>query len=309
MHDTEKVDEPSEALDSSDNSPEKTESTDNYKKPHSSINSRFSLVKVFSLVILVAGLVISVLLNISFLSLDEAATTDSSVFLWVLVTGAFLITAVSLGISFWLYYVRSLYLKDGPALVPEKWGKVISELSQITNQSNINTFKALTSLIEANSIQISKSETLLESFLTLQETISNRDEEIARLKKGHDSKVFKRFINRFIKVSISLEEIYQEERDSDQAKNFKYLCRKMQNALEECGVEQIYPSVGYDYREMGPEVLDNPNVIETNDKSKNFQIASVQSPAYVIEGEGDREIILPSKVTIYMNNEERGAGK
>jgi molecular chaperone GrpE (heat shock protein) len=211
---------------------------------------------------------------------------------------------ISLGISFWLYYVRSLYLRDGPALVPEKWGRLLNQVGYVTNQSNVTTMKALGSLIEASNTQTEKSESLLSSFLTLQETISNRDEEISRLKKGHDSKIFKRFINRFIGVSVSLEEIREEQKDSDQAKNYKYLSKKIQSALEECGVEQLYPAVGYDYRQMGAEVVDDPRVIETNDESKNFQIASVESPAYVIEGEGDREIVLPSKVTIYRTQQQ-----
>jgi len=159
-------------------------------------------------------------------------------------------------------------------------------------------------LIEVSNIQTEKSESLLSSFLTLQETISNRDEEISRLKKGHDSKIFKRFIARFIRVSASLEEIREEEKDSDQIKNYTYLCKKIRSALEECGVEQLFPAVGYDYRQMGEEVVDDPRIIETTQKSKDFQIASVESPAYVIEGEGDREVIIPSKITIYRIQQE-----
>ena len=188
--------------------------------------------------------------------------------------------------------------------MPEKWGILIAELSHVTNEFNINTVEKLTSLIKANSQQSIKSETLLESFLTLQETISNRDEEINRLKKGHDSKIFKRFIMRFVKVSSALHEIRDEAQDSDQAKNYKYLCRLIQNALEECGVEQLMPEIGADYRRLGSEVDDDPKIIETNDKLKNFHVASVESLAYIIEGEGSREIILPATVTIYRTKEE-----
>lgn len=263
-----------------------------------------SVLKVIGIAVLVAILVISLLLNISLLSIGLGDIETSFPFHWVLIIGSLLITSVSLAISFWLYYVRTIYLKDGPALVPEKWGVLISELAHITNQSNLTTIKALTSLTEESSAQSDKSESLLESFLTLQETISNRDEEIARLKKGHDSKVFKRFITRFIRVSVSLEEIREEAIDTDQAKNYKYLCKKIRNALEECGVEQLFPEVGHDYRQMGSEVDDDPKVIDTNDESKNFQVVSVESPAYVFEGEGDREIIIPSKVTIYRIQQE-----
>lgn len=271
-----------------------------------SVHKSPSLLKILGFAALVAGLFGSILINITLLSQGDeiGSPTSTSTIQWVVIIAALLITAVSLGVSFWLYYIRSLYLKDGPALVPEKWGVLINDLRYDTNQSNIDTLERLSAVIEASSQQSAKSEALLESFLTLQDTITNRDKEIARLKKGHDSKIFKRFITRFIRVSISLEEIYEEAKETDQAKNYKYLCRKIQNALEECGVEQFSPPIGCDYRELGPEVDDDPKVLEIEDASKNFQIASVESPAYVIEGEGDREIILPSKVTIYKSQNE-----
>ena len=268
-----------------------------------------SILKILGLAVLVVSLVGSILMNLSFISLSDENTSATPMFYWVVIIGVLLIAAVSLGISFWLYYVRSIYLKDGPALVPEKWGVLLGELSNLTNQSRINTIEKLTRVINASSHQASKSEALLESFLMLQQTISNRDEEISRLKKGHDSKIFKRFITRFVRVSISLEEIREEAKESDQAKNYKYLCKKIQNALEECGVEQLYPEIGLDYREFGSEMDDDPKVIETDDVSKNFQIASVELPAYIFKGEGDREIIIPSKVTIYKTLTEGVAEK
>ena len=125
-------------------------------------------------------------------------------------------------------------------------------------------------------------------------------------KKGHDAKIFKRFVSRFIRVSVALEEIREEAKDSDQAKNYKYLCRLIQNALEDCGVEQIRPDINSDYREAGPEIADDPTLITTNDSTLDFKIASVESPAYVIEGQGDREIIIPARVSVYKLEEQEG---
>jgi hypothetical protein len=287
-----------------DASTEETETKDEIKGSLSSVQKPPSIFQILGLATLAAGLVVSVLLNVSLLSIGGDNDSNISSFQWFVVGGTLLITAVSLGISFWLYYIRSLYLKDGPALVPEKWGVLLADLTHVTNQTNINTVENLSSLIRESSHLSRKSEALLESFLTLQETISNRDEEIARLKKGYDSKIFKRFITRFIRVSIALHEVRREASDSDQAKNYKYLCRLIQSALEECGVEQLSPEIGVDYRQLGSEVDDDPKIIDTNDGSRNFLVASVESPSYMIEGEGDREIILPAKVTIYAYQEE-----
>lgn len=260
---------------------------------------------IIGIALVIAIFLVSIILNVSFLSKPNE-TSALSTFNWIVVISSLLIAGLGLGISFWMYYARTVYLKNGPALVPERWGHILAELGHVTNQANMNTVESLTAVLKASNHQTEKSESLLESFLTLQQAISTRDDEISRLKKGHDAKIFKRFITRFIRVSVALEEIREEAKDSDQAKNYKYLCRLIQNALEDCGVEQVHPQVNSDYREAGPEIADDPVLINTDELSLNFKIASVESPAYVIEGEGDREIIIPAKVSVYKLEEQEG---
>lgn len=259
---------------------------------------------VIGIALLIAIFIVSIILNVSLLSIPDQPNALST-FNWVVVVSSLLIAGLGLGVSFWMYYARTVYLKNGPALVPERWGQVLAELGQVTNKANMHTVESLTAVLKATNHQTEKSESLLESFLTLQQAISNRDDEISRLKKGHDTKIFKRFITRFIRVSIALEEIREETKDSDQAKNYRYLCRLIQNALEDCGVEQVRPEIDSDYREAGPEIADDPTLINTNDSTLDFKIASVESPAYVIEGEGDREIIIPAKVSVYKLEEQQ----
>lgn len=260
---------------------------------------------IIGIAFLVAVFLVSLILNVSLLSKPDQSNAVST-FNWVVVISSLLIAGLGLGISFWMYYARTVYLKNGPALVPERWGHILAELGHVTKQANMNTVESLTAVLKASNYQTEKSESLLESFLTLQQAISTRDDEISRLRKGHDAKIFKRFVSRFIRVSVALEEIREEAKDSDQAKNYKYLCRLIQNALEDCGVEQIRPEINSDYREAGPEIADDPTLINTNDSTLDFKIASVESPAYVIEGEGDREIIIPAKVSVYKLEEQEG---
>lgn len=264
-----------------------------------------SLLKILSIALVSAILVVSLVLNASLLTTSEDSSIATPSFYWSVIIALLFITAISLGISFWLYYVRSIYLRDGPALVPEKWGMFLAELGHITQENGSNIGEALQSLIYESRHQTQKSESLLESFLTLQQVISNRDEEISRLKKGHDAKVFKRFVARFIRVSAAMEEIRSEAESSDQFKNYTYLCRLIQSALEECGVEQISPEINSDFRTLGIEVDDDPKIINTEDEALNFLVASVESPAYVIEGEGEKQIIIPSRVIIYRTQEKK----
>lgn len=270
---------------------------DEAKEPKLKMVTR--LLKVLMIAILAALFFASILFNVVIIMTASDSQESVVSFHWILISGSLVITAISLGISFWLYYVRSIYIKDGPALVPEKWGSFLAGLSETTDRVRSDTAERLSIVLEHTEAQTQKSELLLESFLTLQRAISIRDEEISRLKKGHDAKIFKRFVTRFIRLSVILNEFRHEAIDSDQSKNYKYLCQLLENALEECGLEQVSPELNTDYREMGPEVADDPNIVETSDQSLEFMIASIDSPAFVIEGETEREVIIPAKVTIY----------
>ena len=225
---------------------------------------------------------------------------------WPIALIAIVTIAISLGTNFWLYYQRVTLLRDGPALVPEKWGVLINHLAISVAELNEQASAASKSAGMALENNLAKADSLLESFLTLQTAISQRDKEILRLRSGHDAKVFKRFLNSFIRVSTVLHEIAEEEKQSDQAKNYRYLCKRMVHALEDAGVELLTIEENKDYRELGPEVDDDPEIIETSDPQLDFIVQSTVTPAYVIEGEGDLQVLIPAKVRIYRTLEEQG---
>ena len=93
-----------------------------------SLSGSYSLIKVSSIGLVVAIFFTSLFLNFSYILGSETETSTQSTTHWFLVFGLICITAISLTISFWNYHIRSVYLKDGPALVPEKWGQILLEL-------------------------------------------------------------------------------------------------------------------------------------------------------------------------------------
>lgn len=259
----------------------------------------FSLLKVAGLGLIATLFFSSLFLNFSYLIGSETGPSPQSTTHWVLIFGLIFITIISLIISFWNYHIRSVYLKDGPALVPERWGQILSELIDVWQLQHSQSQSSLSRVQTNTEEQTKKSNDLLESFLTLQDALTLRDEEISRLKKGYDSKIFKRFLMRFVRVDRSLREMEKEFSGDEHKKNYKYLVRLMQDALEECGLEQFVPETGSDYRDAGPQVADEPAVIETEDPEKDFKIADVVSVGYILVGEGGTEVVVPSKVSIF----------
>ena len=295
-----------------------TSGNDFIESPHSDTLPslpKFSLVKVILASVVAVLFITSVLLNFTYLTKGEPTNSlPSNPFHWILIVGLIVVTTISLVISFWTYYVRSIYVKDGPALVPEQWGKVIGDLIEVWKVHHSQSQSSLEKVRQSSAEHNKKSDDLLESFLTLQKALNARDEEIARLKKGHDAKIFKRFLLRFVRVDRSLREMELESMrkmehefsSQENQKNYRYLKRVMQDALEECGVGQFMPEKGVDYREAD-KVADDPKVVETTNPDEDFKIADIETPAYIIEGEGETEVIAPSKVSIYryrVNKEE-----
>ena len=285
----------------------KIETEESTAEKHTDILSqtKISVMAICGIALLIVILIVSVVLNVMLLTKPERSNS-LIVFHWIVVGGSMLIACFGLGMSFWMYYARTIYLKNGPALVPERWGRIIIKLGNAIKKANKHSDETFNTILKTCKSQTEKSEVLLESFLTLQQAISYRDEEIYRLKKGYDAKIFKHFVARFIRVSVALEEIREQAKNSEQIKNYNYLCKLVQNALEDCGVTQVHPPVGYDYREAGQEIAEDPNIVITENPLLDFQIASVESPAFVIEGEGDREIIIQAKVSIYKFSENKG---
>ena len=265
-----------------------------------SLRAPISLVKVLFLALLAGAFLVSLFLNIAFIAMPEnpAAQSDSGILL-VLIGASLLVTSLSIGVSFWMYYVRSILLKEGPALVPEKWGLILQNLTSTTTISSQQLVATINSVFLLSKGQSEKSESLLKSFLTLQDALSLRDKEIERLKEGYDTKVFKKFLMRFVRASRAIREIHDESIGTNQEKDYKYLLRLIEDALEECGVELYTPKLGLDYREVGPEIADNPKTIATIDPDQDYMIAGVDSPGYIIASEGGVQVIVPAKVLIY----------
>ena len=265
------------------------------------IGMKFSLLRILLLAFASVAFLYSLTLNIVHLlgsgevRADNVFSVDAIFVICVLM----LISVLATASAFWMYYVKSVMLKDGPALVPEKWGRSIDALALATRDMQASSSSGLNKVLHQSNHQSAQADALMKSFLTLQSALDTRDKEIARLKDGYDAFIFKRFLNRFIRVDRALLEIVNETPNDGNAKVMRYLNRLMEDALDECGVERFLPEIGSDFREARKSVGDEPRILNTERIDLDFTVASVDSAGYVIRGEENLQVIVPAKVSIY----------
>lgn len=235
--------------------------------------------------------------------------SDSSriVTAWLLAVSLFLAVAltVSVAISFYLYRWRRILLSSPHLLVPEELGERIkayeTAIKKVENTLAVGTGR----LAERSEQMTGQISNLIETFMTLQGAIDEKDQEIKRLKAGYDAQIFRRFLFRFVRVHQTVKEF--GENDEIGERDMSFVQRLLEDALDECGVEHFEPEIGTDYRES-QGVSDNPKSVSTDVPENSFKISEIVEPGYRIRGEaGTLDVILPAKVTIFVY-EAKGEG-
>jgi hypothetical protein len=253
-------------------------------------------------IIIFSFFIASILFNINYLKKipDYNASID-----WVVIIGLIFITSVSLMISVWIYFTRSIYsIKNRTGIFPERYDVFLETMShEVTDKQKIFETQ-LIKLFNSYNVQQSSLETLSKNFSESIATFQNYEKSqagtIKKLTQGFDSDVFKKFLKRFVRVNIFLDDIIAKGGiDEKNSNNYRNLSRLMTDALEDCGLESFIPRVDTDYRDAGGAIEDNPKSEFTKDKKKDWLIKSIDRPAFVISGQGHNEFITKAKVTIY----------
>ena len=138
--------------------------------------------------------------------------------------------------------------------------------------------------------------TLSNIFVTLHAALDEKDAEILRLKKGYDTQVFRKFLIRFIRTDLAVNDFVQDVETKSEALDL--VQRLLEDALDECGVERFSPPVGEDYR-RAEGVADNPKTILSNNVDDRYKIAKVIEQGYRIRTADGYEIVYPAKVSIF----------
>ena len=167
------------------------------------------------------------------------------------------------------------------------FNKLASHLIQ--NQSTVNNSVAASS---------EKMDEMMQAFLSLQQVIDKKDEEIKRLREGYDVTIFKSFLNRFIRVDLAMREQLYDEKNVN-IEDLEYIYQILEDAFDECGVTLYIPPFGADIRDLDG-ISDSRTQIPTEDKEKVYTIARVIEAGYKIDSDGKPEFIRPAKVEVYV---------
>jgi len=229
-------------------------------------------------------------------SLDVKAHESPGSLVYIALIIMSIATLISIIISFYLYKWRRILLAKPTLLVPEEWGKYLDTVGKNMERLGDSFTSNINHLASKTSESSEKIGNMTETYMSLQNTLDEKDSEIRRLKKGYDAEVFRKFVSRFIRIDQAIDYyIHLEEGDSNFLGQLK---RLFEDALDECGVESFAPQIGEDYRRAFG-VADNPKKIKTEDPDEEFMVAEIIESGYRLRNGNDYEIVRPCKVSIY----------
>lgn len=204
-------------------------------------------------------------------------------------------------ITVYLFKWRKIISDSQTSIVPSEllldFNKNQSELLRLSRK--LDKFEKATSKSKKAEFEVIKE--IQEYLSLLTKSVSKKDEEISKLKEGYDTKIFKRFLDRFFRVYRIIEEdleFYTDEGNQKFIKLLNNLKLALKEAFLDCGLEEFSPQKGEEYKKAFG-VSENIINIETNIESENMKIAKIKSSGFKINNEYGNEVVKPALVTVY----------
>jgi hypothetical protein len=209
------------------------------------------------------------------------------------------VTLVAISLAFYLYRWRRIILSNQALFVPEELISQIrslrSEFAHVATSSAEASRKHSVELGKAHKSLASLGSEILGASATWQRALDERDAEVRKLRSGYDLEVFRRFIGRFARARLALDELQTvppiEELD--------LLGRLLDDAFDECGVERFSPKQGEDYR-LATGVDDTPKKIPSSNPDDAFRIVETITPGFRSRSTTVPTILIPARVSIYV---------
>ena len=143
---------------------------------------------------------------------------------------------------------------------------------------------------------------IFESFSTLQDSLSSKDKEIERLRKGYDAEIFKSFLLRFIRAKQAADDIKNESDTSPETKEAITEVKELiEDALDECGVVPYTLSKGQHIQDENLfGVPKRYRTVATSDESLHLTIADVHEDGLCLDGGELKQIVLEAEISVFI---------
>ena len=207
--------------------------------------------------------------------------------LGVLGSGAALITA----------FTRNQAPKDSEEK-PMELDQRADQLTAIEERLNsvIHATESLLTLVQQSTDHSEITKDFSSALKTLRSALDERDQEIRRLKQGHDNAVFRKFVTRFIRVEQAVQ--YFIETPEGSTTPLESIRSLLDDALQECDVQPFHPEIRSDYRSAFG-VAEHPKIVDTAVKEDDCRIIEILEPGYLMQGGKEKEVLIPARVAIY----------
>jgi len=232
---------------------------------------------------LIFGLVIGIIIPFENYNTPEKVIEQGSslngIAIWAFILLVLMATALLLlSVMLFRFYRWRMQILSGSKkyLVPEVWD---------SQYKSVNT----------------KIDTMIDTFMLFQKNLDEKDDLIRRYKESYDAKVFNKFLHRFIRIILFIDELLEASPKGEAHEYLLQIKMLFDDALDECDVEEFIPNVGDDFRKV--EGLDrNPKKTPTNSDYEHFKINKILHCGYRLRLPVGFKIITPAKVSIYFYN-------
>ncbi len=204
--------------------------------------------------------------------------------LWIIIL---LITLIIFVLMYGVFqYLKYRSERNVEMLDPQSVNKSLNTLQQETTSTAKLVRKSIHSKEELSNYS--------DSLLSMQRTLSERESENERLKRGYDNAIFRKFITPFVRLDQSIAYLKSK---SPTSSNLESIHRLLKDALMDSNVESFTPEIGSDYRKAFG-VTDHPKIQETHIQEEDYTIAEVLENGYLIQGSDKNEVLIPAHVVV-----------
>jgi hypothetical protein len=208
-------------------------------------------------------------------------------------------TLAAVSIAFYLYRWRRIISSNQALFVPEELISQVRALRSEFAHVATNSFEASKrhsaeiGKIHKNLVSIGSE--ILGAAATWQKALDERDAEVRKLRSGYDLEVFRRFIGRFARARLAVDDL----QTVPPIEELEQLGRLLDDAFDECGVERFSPKSGEDFRSAFG-VDDSPKKIPSSNPDDAFRIVETISPGFMSRSTTVPTILIPARVSIYV---------